>query len=100
MDNKDTLTITAGGKEFTFPKSEAWKVLSQVSAYTKREEVREALDAIADRDEYPMTDEEFDELAESIAEDMDYRLDECFEDGVRYAYEEWINDKEIEAELG
>ena len=99
MDD-NTLTIKADGREFTFPKSEAWKVLSQVSAYTRRVEVAQALDAIADRDEYPMTDEEFDELAESIAEDMDYRLDECFEDGVRYAYEEWINDKEIEAELG
>ena len=99
MDD-NTLTIKADGREFTFPKNEAWKVLSQVSAYTRLVEVKQALDAIADRDEHPMTDEEFDELAESIAEDMDYRLDECFEDGVRYAYEEWINDKEIEAELG
>ena len=48
MGKKETLTITADGREFTFPKSEAWKVLSQVSEYTKRQEVREALDAIAD----------------------------------------------------
>ena len=99
MDD-NTLTIKADGREFTFPKSEAWKVLSQVSAYTRRVEVVQALDAIADRNEHPMTDEEFDELADSIAEDMENRLDECFESGVIYGYEEWINDKEIEAELG
>lgn len=99
MDD-NTLTITAGGKEFTFPKNEAWKVLSQVSAYTRRVEVEQALDAIAGRDEYPMTDEEFDELVDNIAEDMENRLDECFESGVIYGYKEWVNDKEIEAELG
>ena len=97
MEKKETLTITADGREFTFPKSEAWNVLSQVSEYTKREEVREALDSIADRDEYPMTDEEFDELVENIVEDIDYSLDDAFGLAVRNAYDDWRYEQEAEA---
>lgn len=97
MGKKETLTITADGRAFTFPKSEAWKVLSQVSEYTKHEEVREALDAIADRDEYPMTDEEFDELVESIVDDIDYSLDDAFGLAVRNAYDDWRYEQEAEA---
>ena len=95
MDD-NTLTIKADGREFTFPKSEAWKVLSQVSEYTKRQEVREELDAIADRDEDPMTDEEFDELVENIVDDIDNCLDDAFGLAVRNAYDDWRYEQEAQ----
>ena len=92
------ITVTISGKQVTIREKDFWSVYGILKKEAIRANVREYLDF--NRNEYRLTDKEYEGIIENIAESIFYEEDEYLDwagivrEHLQYALEDWDIDLE------
>lgn len=88
------ITVMINGKKITIPEADFWKVYGKLHEEAEKENIRGAIDCYAC--EYKMSKKTYDAIVNSIYEEMEEGIANCWDDQV---YEQWdraIEDFELE----